>query len=68
MAKCNLHVVVRTTFLINPLTPVPAETGRVENHPQIPVPAKTGHKQGMCIKALSLPPWVIFVSPIVLLF
>ena len=29
----------------NPLTPVPAVTGRAKTHPQFPVPAVTGRKK-----------------------
>ena len=40
--------------VINPLTPVSAETGRVENHTQIPVPAETGRKWRMVSLSPSL--------------
>ena len=33
------------TDRINPLTPVPAVTGRAKTHPQFPVPAVTGRKE-----------------------
>ena len=41
---------------INPLTPVPAETGRAKTHPQFPVPAVTGRKKACEDKCLSYPP------------
>ena len=52
----------------NPLTPVLAETGCAENHPEMAVPAKNGRKYCMGTKSPLSLPWVIFVSPIVLLF
>ena len=32
------------SFFFNPMEPVPAQTGRAENHPEIPVAAQTGRK------------------------
>ena len=51
----------------NPLTPVPAVTGRAKTHPQFAVPAVTGRKKACEDKCLSYPPWRHFGSPIVLL-
>ena len=46
----------RIDGLINPLTPVPAVTGRAKTHPQFPVPAVTGRKKAHEDKCLSYPP------------
>ena len=43
-------------FLVNPLSPVPAVTGRAKTHPQFPVPAVTGRKNACEDKCLSYPP------------
>ena len=78
--KQNLHVVYQYGcesdvllehfhFLlqVNPLTPVPAITGRAKTHPQFPVPAVTSRKKAWEDNCLSYPPWRDFGSPIVLL-
>ena len=49
-------VVLKLEFEINPLTPVPAVTGRAKTHPQFPVPAVTGRKKACEDKCLSYPP------------
>ena len=41
---------------INPLTPVPAVTGRAKTHPQFPVPAVTGRKKACEDNRLSYSP------------
>ena len=41
---------------INPLTPVPAVTGRAKTHPQFPVPAVTGREKACEDNCLSYPP------------
>ena len=41
---------------LNPLTPVPAVTGRAKNHPQFPVPAVTGRKKACENNCLPYPP------------
>ena len=41
---------------INPLTPVPAVTGRAKTHPQFPVPAVTGREKACEDNRLSYPP------------
>ena len=44
----RLSTKIRKTWnIINPLTPVPAATGRAKTHPQFPVPAVTGRKKSM---------------------
>ena len=53
--------------IFNPLTPVPAVTGRAKSHPQFPVPAVTGRKTACEDNHLSYPPWRHLGSPIVLL-
>ena len=40
----------------NPLTPVPAVTGRAKTHPQFPVPAVTGREKASQDNCLSYPP------------
>ena len=42
--------------LLNPLTPVPAVTGRAKTHPQFPVPAVTGREKACEDNRLSYPP------------
>ena len=58
--------------MFNPLTPVPAVTGRVtshaKTHPQFPVPAVTGRQKACENSCLSHPPESYFGPPIVLLF
>ena len=54
-------------ILFNPLTPVPAVTGRAKTHPQFPVPAVTGRDKAPEDNCLSYPPWRYFGSSIVLL-
>ena len=54
-------------FLLNPLTPVPAITGRAKTQPQFPVLALTGRKKAHEDNCLPYPPWRHFGSPIVLL-
>ena len=42
--------------MFNPLTPVPAVTGRAKTHPQFPVPAVTGREKACQDNCLSYPP------------
>ena len=56
---CNGNkVAVLTIDPINPLTPVPAATGRAKTHPQFPVPAVTKHVRTIAFPTL---PEEIFV-------
>ena len=41
---------------LNPLSPVPAVTGRAKTHPQFPVPAVTGRKNAGQDNCPSYPP------------
>ena len=50
---------------LNPLTPVPAVTGRAKTHPQFHVPAVTGREEACQDNCLSYPPWRYFGSSIV---
>ena len=47
MKTLSYQKALRLQFLhnFNPLTPVPAVTGRAKTHPQFPVPAVTGRKK-----------------------
>ena len=50
----------------NPLAPVPPVTARAKTTPEMPVPPVTARKKHMVTNALSVPPWRLFGSPIVL--
>ena len=54
-------------LLINPLSAVPAVTGRAKTHPQFPVLALTGCKKACEDNCLSYPTWRCFGPPIILL-
>ena len=44
MLLIKSNTIDNKTVQVNPLTAVPAETGRAENHPETAVPAETGRK------------------------
>ena len=64
LTDVNEIIIVRW---INPLAPVPPVTARAKTTPEIPVPPVTARKKHMVTNALSVPPWRLFGSPIVLL-
>ena len=53
--------------LPNPLAPVPPITTRAKTTPEMPALPVTARKKHMVTNALSVPPWRLFGSPIVLL-
>ena len=53
-------------WYLNPLTPVPPVTARVETHPQFPVLPVTAREKACEDNCLSYPPWRDFGPPIVL--
>ena len=65
--KTEKKVKCKTLSLINPLAPVPPVTARAKTTPEMPVPPITARKKHMVTNALSVPPWRLFGSPIVLL-